>query len=948
MSGEVRFDAGSRALYATEASNYRQMPIGVVVPATADDVVAAVEVCRAHGAPLVSRGGGTSLAGQTCNTAVVLDFSKRLNRIVDIDPGSRTARVEPGVVLDDLRTAARAHGLTFGPDPATHNRCTLGGMIGNNSCGVHSMIAGRTADNVHELDVLTYDGLRTRVGRVDDADLDAACDAPGRRGDIHRRLRRLRDETGDEVRRRFPDIPRRVSGYGLEQLLPEHGFHVARSLVGSEATCVTVLEATVALVPDPRHRALLVLGYPDIYAAADDVPDLFGFAPIGLEGLDEMLVEDMELKGLHDKDVDLLPEGRGWLLVEFGGDSPAEAADKARQAGRRLDARPGRWPRTKVLDDPQAQHRMWVVRESGLASTARVPGQGDTWPGWEDAAVHPDRLGEYLRRLRALYAEYGYNASLYGHFGQGCVHTRIDFDLLSTPGIEKYRAFVDEAADLVVDLGGSLSGEHGDGQARGELLPKLYGERIVDAFRQFKAIWDPQGKMNPGKVVDANRITDDLRLGADYDPPATRTYFRFPDDAGDFATATQRCVGVGECRKRDSGVMCPSFMVTEEEEHSTRGRAHLLFELLSGRGEVGGWRDAHVKDALDLCLACKGCKGECPVQVDVATYKAEFLAHYWRHRLRPRTAYSMGLVMYWARAASIAPRAANAVLAVPHVERTLKRVGGVHAERRVPRLATEPFTPWFGRRSAPPSRGRRVVLWPDTFTESFHPSAGHAAVEVLEAAGFDVALPTRRLCCGRPLYDYGWLGHARRLLRRTLRVLEDDIRAGTPVVGLEPSCVSVLRDELGNLLPHDRDGQRLRRQTYLLSEFLDEQGVQLPVGSLDADALVQLHCHQRSVLSTGSEQRLLDQAGVRPDVLDAGCCGMAGSFGFEDDDTKYAVSVACGERALLPAVRAASPDTLLVADGFSCREQIDQTTGRRALHTAEVLAQALHRQRKET
>ncbi|HEX8908014.1 MAG TPA: FAD-binding and (Fe-S)-binding domain-containing protein, partial [Anaeromyxobacteraceae bacterium] len=605
VEAEVRFDAGSRALYATDGSNYRQVPIGVVVPRTIDEVPEIVAACRRHGAPVLARGGGTSLAGQCCNVAVVIDFSKHCHRILHLDPGARTAWVEPGLVLDDLRESAERHHLTFGPDPSTHTHCTLGGMIGNNSCGVHSVMAGRTADNVLELDVLAYDGTRLHVGATDEAALEAAIRAGGRRGEIYGGLRRLRDRYGELVRRRFPNIPRRVSGYALDELLPEHGFQVARALVGSEGTCAIVLGAKVRLVPSPPVRTLVVLGYPSVYEAGDHIPEILRFGPIGLEGLDDRLVEDMKKKRLHPERARILPEGKGWLLVEFGGESREEADARARRVMEALRGKPGA-PSMKLFDDPGEERIAWKVRESGLGATARVPGQKDTWEGWEDSAVPVDRLGRYLRDLRALFEKHGYGCSLYGHFGQGCVHTRIDFDLTTARGVESYRAFVTEAAHLVVSHGGSLSGEHGDGQSRAELLPIMFGDELVRAFGEFKRLWDPDWKLNPGKVVDAYRLDENLRLGPGYQELRPGTWFRFRDDDGSFGRAAARCVGVGECRREKGGVMCPSYRVTREEQHSTRGRARLLFEMMQGDPLRGGWRDAHVLEALDLCLACKG------------------------------------------------------------------------------------------------------------------------------------------------------------------------------------------------------------------------------------------------------------------------------------------------------------------------------------------------------
>ena len=587
IRGEVRFDDGSRALYATDGSNYRQVPIGVVLPRDLDDVIHTVAAAREHGAPILSRGGGTSLAGQCCNVAVVMDFSKYMHRVLEIDPARRLARVEPGCVLDDLRHAAEAHGLTFGPDPATHTHCTLGGMLGNNSCGAHSLLCAkhgvglRTSDNTESLTVLTYEGLGLRVGPTPGPELEAIIRAGGPRGEIYRRLRDLRDRYATAIRERMPRLPRRVSGYALDELLPENGFNVARALIGTESTCVTILEATLRLVPAPKARSLLILGFKDVYQAADRVGEVLPHQPTALEGMDRCLFDWVRAKGDEDADLALLPPGGGWLLVEFGGESKEDSDGQARGLMERLSSGPNA-PSMKLYDDPAEESRIWKVREGGLGSTAWVPGHPDTWEGWEDSAVPPERVGGYLREFDALLRRYDYETALYGHFGQGCVHCRIPFDLYTAEGIRRFRSFLDEAADLVVRFGGSLSGEHGDGQSKAELLPKMYGPELIAAFREFKAIWDPQGRMNPGKVVDPAPITSHLRLGTDYNPPAPATYFRYPSDRGAFARAALRCVGVGECRRESGGVMCPSYQATREEMHSTRGRARLLWEMLNG------------------------------------------------------------------------------------------------------------------------------------------------------------------------------------------------------------------------------------------------------------------------------------------------------------------------------------------------------------------------------
>ncbi|MDR6536534.1 FAD-binding and (Fe-S)-binding domain-containing protein [Variovorax soli] len=941
VRGEVRFDAGSRALYATDASNYRQMPIGVVIPRDTDDVVAAVAACRSHGAPLLSRGGGTSLCGQCCNVAIVLDFSKYMNRVLEIDPATRTARVQPGVVLDDLREQAGRHGLTFAPDPATHSHNTLGGMIGNNSCGPHSVMGGETVHNVIALDVLTYDGLRMTLGATDEAAMQRLLHASDRRADIVRRLRELADRHADAIRAKFPPIPRRVSGYNLPALLPENGFDLAKALVGSEGTCVVVLEARLRLLPNPTCRTLLVLGYPSVYEAGDHVPEAMEAGPIALEGLDDRLVSDMKQVHLHPHDVELLPEGEGWLLVEFGADDKKAADEKAQQLMRRLrgaDAPPS----MKLIDDPEVERHIWRVREAGLGATAHVPDQPITWEGWEDSSVPPARLGEYLRKLRALFDRYGYGCDLYGHFGQGCVHTRIDFDLETAPGIEKYRRFINDAAHLVVACGGSISGEHGDGQSKAELLPIMFGPELVQAFADFKAIWDPQGKMNPGKVVQAYGADENLRLGTAYRPTPVETVLHFAADKGDFARTVLRCVGVGECRKK-GGTMCPSYMATGEEMHSTRGRAHLLFEMLNGEREDGvlkqGWKEPAVKEALDLCLSCKACRHECPVKVDMASYKAEFLSHYFEHRRRPLSAHAFGFIDRWSRWASHAPGLANFFTQTAPFDAIGKRIAGIARERRIPAFARQTFRQGF-REEAAGSGDRGVLLWPDTFNNHFHPGVAHAAVEVLRHTGQVVRLPPAGLCCGRPLYEFGFLDAARAYLRRIVDALGDDLRAGTPIVVLEPACLSVFKVELPMMLPRDEQARRLSMQSVLLADFLEQHAPDAPFRALAQPALVHGHCHHTSVLGFEAERKLLGKRlGLDVEVPDSGCCGMAGSFGFEAH--KYPVSMACGERVLLPAVRQSAPETLVVADGYSCREQIVQSTGRPVLHLAEVLQRAI-------
>jgi FAD/FMN-containing dehydrogenase/Fe-S oxidoreductase len=941
VKGEVRFDLGTRAIYSHDSSNYRQPPLGVVIPRDADDVVAAVAACHEHGAPLLARGCATSLAGQTANVAVVLDTSKYMREILEVDPERRIARVQPGVIRDQLaELCEQRYNLTFAPDTSTHEYATFGGMIGNDSCGVHSVMAGRTADNLEELEIVTYDGLRMRVGPTSEEELTRIVNEGGRRGEIYAQMRDLRDRYAQLVRERYPDIPRRVSGYNLDELLPEKGFNVARALVGSEGTLMTILEATVRLVHSPPCRSLLVLGYPSVFEAADHVPEILEYEPTGLEGLDRCLVQDMEGKGQHTGEIPMLPDGDGWLLVEFGGETKAESDEKAEECMARL-RKDKHAPDMRLFDDRAEEDRLWEVREAGLGATAYIPGERDSWEGWEDAAVPPERLGDYLRRFRDLLDEHGYRTALYGHFGDGCTHCRITFDLTSAGGIREWRRFLDEAADLVVEFGGSLSGEHGDGQSKAELLPKMYGPELVGAFEEFKRIWDPQNRMNPHKIVDPYPIVSNMKLGSGYAPPQPKTHFAFGEDGGSFAHAALRCVGAGKCRQTTSGTMCPSFSVTKDEEHTTRGRARILYEMLEGTTIGDGFRSDDVKEALDLCLSCKGCKGDCPVSVDMATYKAEFLSHHYKRRLRPLPAYTVGLIMFHARAAARMPRLANFLTHAPGISRLVKRAGGISPAREVPPFAHQTFKEWFRQRGAVNPEGKPVLLFPDTFNDFLHPEVLKATTEVLEAAGFRPIVPEQALCCGRPLYDYGMLDTAKLFWRRMLDVLAPHIREGVPLVGAEPSCVASFRDELPGLMPHDEDAKRLSLQALTLAELLQQHAPEWEPPRLTAKALVHGHCHHEAVMGMSAEKELYEKIGLDFEVLDSGCCGLAGSFGFEREHDE--ISREIGEQRLMPMVREAPAEAILVADGFSCKTQIEEMTDRRALHTAQVLKLAMDR-----
>ncbi|HSU38728.1 MAG TPA: FAD-linked oxidase C-terminal domain-containing protein, partial [Polyangiaceae bacterium] len=754
--------------------------------------------------------------------------------------------------------------------------------------------------------------------------LEAIIRGGGRRGEVYAALKALVERYGDHIRRTFPELERRVSGYTLDALLPENGFHVARALVGSESTLVTILQATLHLVPAPRARTVVMLGFESIDVGAHCGLEVLNFSPTACEGIDRLLFQYVKQKGDENASLALLPRGDAFVLAEFGGESRAESDELARRMMDHVKTLGAIAPvDMKLYDDPQQEEMIWAVREGGLGSTAWVPGQPDMWPGWEDSAVPTAHVPEYLRELRALFDRFDYHPALYGHFGQGCVHCRVGFDLYTATGIANYRRFAREAVELVKKFGGVASGEHGDGQARGELLPSLFGAETMEAFTAFKRIWDPQNRMNTGKVINLEGaplgITDKMRLGTDYEPPQPETHFRYPSDRGSFARAALRCVGVGTCRREGGGTMCPSYMVTREERHSTRGRARLLFEMLNGEVLEDGWKSEAVKEALDLCLSCKGCKGDCPVNVDMATYKSEFLSHYYERRLRPRHAYAFGWIHNWSRLFSLAPTLVNLCMRLPVLGSIVKFLGGVEQRRTIPAFAPKRFKTWFRERGVKNADSPAVVLFPDTFTDFFHTDIAIAATRVLEDAGFRVLVPMDDVCCGRPLYDYGFHELAKRRWDGVLRVLRPYYRADVPIVVLEPSCWAAFKDELTNLLPNDEDAKRLHRNILTISEFLRSHAQHYVLPKISRKALVQGHCHQKALDQLNdkeigrlfAEKHVYDAMGIEHREPDTGCCGMAGSFGYEGENDHYEVSVACGERALLPLVRQAGDDELV-------------------------------------
>ncbi|GJF11263.1 oxidoreductase [Mycolicibacterium cyprinidarum] len=916
-AGIVDVDSSTRrrAEYSTDASLYRVLPEVVVFPREPDEIGAIVDVGRSLGVPLTARGAGTSIAGNAVGSGIVLDFSRHLNRIRGIDPDSATAIVQPGVVLDDLQRAVAPHGLRFGPDPSTHSRCTIGGMIGNNACGSRALGYGRTADNVVGLEMITGTGELLRV--ASGADRAASPTLSRLDSVVASRLALIRTEFG-----RFN---RQVSGYSVEHLLPEHGFDVAKAFVGTEGTWGLMREATVQLVRAPTVSLLLVLGYPDMPTAADAVPAILPFRPVAVEGLDARIVNVVRTrKGAAA--VPELPAGQGWLLIELCGDDAAEVSARADAALNAADATQG-W----VVGTPGEAAALWKIREDGAGLAARTTDPAGK-SGWEDAAVPPEHLGSYLREFEALLADRELTGVPYGHFGDGCIHIRINFPLDRADGRAVFREFLTDAAKLVAGYGGSMSGEHGDGRARGELLPLMYTPDAIDTFAAVKDVFDPDDVLNPGVIVRPQPLDADLRA-ATAQSMVSGLAFSYHHDGGDFSTAVHRCTGVGKCRVTSGpGVMCPSFRATRDEKDSTRGRARVLQELANG-SIVKGWRSPEVLESLDLCLSCKACASECPTGVDMATFKAEALFQRYRHRPRPVTHYSLGWLPRWARIASLMPRTVNRTMAGP-LAPFGKRVAGVDPRRDLPVFAVQTFQQWFARHSS--ATGDPVMLWVDTFTNHFTPEVGIAAVSVLEDAGYSVQVPQARLCCGLTWISTGQLDTARKVLRRSITVLTETAYAGVPIVGLEPSCTAVFRSDAAELLGDSEATAAVSRSVRTLAELLSETDGWDPPDRSGTSAIVQPHCHQRAVLGFEADLDILHRAGVATRIVE-GCCGLAGNFGAERGH--YDISVAVAENDLLPAVRQSGATSKVMTDGFSCRTQLLNLTDRKGIHLAELLAE---------
>jgi FAD/FMN-containing dehydrogenase/Fe-S oxidoreductase len=910
---EVRSDAGTRGMYSSDASLYRILPLAVVRPRHVDEVAATLAVARATGVPLTSRGAGTSVAGNAVGRGIVLDFSRHLNRVLEVDPAARTAVVEPGTVHAVLQKAVAPHGVRFGPDPSTHPRCTIGGMIGNNACGSRSLAYGRTSDNVAGLELLTAAGERFATG-------------PGEHG-AESVIADLRKAVGAHLataRTEFDRFGRQVSGYAVQHLLPER-FDLTQALVGSEGTLAVITRATVKLVVDAPVRVMVVLGFPDIVAAAEAAPAVVAHGPTSCEGLDSRLIDVLRARRGPGA-VPPLPRGGAWLFVELAGDEAGEVTARARRL-----ADDGIAPDALVVTDPAVQAGLWRIREDGAGLAGRAPSDKPAWPGWEDAAVPPEKLGAYLARFDELVASHGMTSAPFGHFGDGCMHVRLDFPLDRPDGTKVMREFLTAAARLVGEFGGSLSGEHGDGRARSELLPHMYSPAAIALFAAVKHAFDPGNLLNPGVLVDPDPIDADVRPAGRV--PLKQLAMAYPHDDGDLAQAVHRCTGVGKCRADNSaagGVMCPSYLATREEKDSTRGRARVLQEVV--RGELG-WSDPSVHDALDLCLSCKGCASDCPTGIDMATYKSEVLHQTYRHRLRPRSHYTLGKLPLWSRLAGWTPRLANLAVRLPVLGPFFLWLAGVDKRRSVPAFARRPFRRSFTARAA--EDRQPVVLFADSFSDSFSPEVAEATVRVLRAAGYEPRLPSGSVCCGLTWITTGQLDAAKKILTRTVATLAADAHAGIPIVGIEPSCTAVLRSDIHELLPGDADAKTVAGSVRTLAELLSQTPGWTPPDLSGVEVVAQPHCHHHAVLGWTTDADLLAESGAQVRRL-AGCCGLAGNFGVEIGH--YEVSVAVAEQNLLPALDAA-PDAVVLADGFSCRTQIADLRDRPAVHLAQLLDQ---------
>jgi FAD/FMN-containing dehydrogenase/Fe-S oxidoreductase len=943
VRGSVRFDPASLLLYSTDASMYQVEPIGVVTPRDADDVIAAFDVARRQKVALLPRGGGTSLTGQTVNRALVLDFSQHMNGVLEVNAEELWARVQPGLVQDELNHAIRDLGLLFGPDTSTSNRATLGGMLGNNSGGSHSIAYGLTVEHVLELDALLADGTRVRFGTVTPAELEAKMRLPGAEGRIYREVAAIRGEYAEEIRKRYPKHWRRVAGYNLNELVKDGPLNMARVVVGSEGTLLTVLEAKVRLVRRPKKTALDVIHYASIQEALESSQSILETGPYAVE-LTDKLILDLARNNIEQRARAAFVQGDpgAILIVEYAAESDGEVQSKVEALEARR-AREGFGYAAHLAWDVAEQQSIWKLRKAGLGLLLGMKGDKKPIAFVEDTCVEPRHLKEFVPRFADIFAKHDTTGAYYGHCSVGCLHIRPVIDLKTPRGLEQVKAIADEITDLVLEFGGTISSEHGDGRARSPFLERMYGPTLMQAFRRLKTAFDPDHRMNPGNIVDSPGILENLRYGLAYKTWEPKTLLDFSAQGG-FAASVEMCNGVGVCRKKLEGTMCPSYMATRDEEHSTRGRANALRAVLSGRLPAAEFTGRRLYEVMDLCLECKGCKAECPSNVDMAKLKYEFLYHYYKANGLPLRNRMFGRVAQLSALGARTPRLANAINALPPVRWLLEKTVGLDRRRPLPALAPETFEAWFRRRTAPAAAPRgEVVLFHDTFVTYNTPEIGQAAVRLLEGAGYRVVLVERK-CCGRPLISKGMLDEAREHAAWNVARLAPYARRGVAIVGLEPSCLLTLRDESVDLLRTD-DARVVAEQSLLLEQFLmaeRERGLTLRFAAGHGrTALLHGHCHQKAMVGTAPTVAVLKWAGYAVTEIDSGCCGMAGSFGFEREH--YDLSVALGNRRLAPAVKAADPHTVVVAPGISCRQQIEHLAGRRAKHPAEALADALAR-----
>jgi FAD/FMN-containing dehydrogenase/Fe-S oxidoreductase len=947
IHGEVRFDRTSRMLYSTDASNYQIEPVGVVLPKSLDDVIGAVELAASHGVPILPRGGGSSLAGQTVGAALVIDFSKYLSRIIDINAEEKTVLVEPGINLDSLNKLLVANGLMFGPDPSSSNRATAGGVVGNNSTGAHSILYGMTGDNVIGLRCVLPEGGTVDLSRVSAEDLEVQAAAGDPRGRLLTQLLDFKQKHAKLIKRDFPPHWRRSTGYSLDEFLKPPGeFNPAKLLVSSEGTLATLLQVRLNLVPVPRFTGLVLLQFDELVAAMAATPVILQTDPSAVELMDRMLINLTRAQPGYAAQISFIHgDPAGILAVEYYGESEDDVAKKCASLKQHLKRRKvalAAEPLTVL--DPKQQADVWSVRKAGLGLLYSIPGDFKPIPVIEDVSVPVPHLAEYVGAVEAMVQEHGTTAAYYAHASSGCLHIRPLVNLKELSGIEAMKEMAHAAAELAHRFGGVMSGEHGDGLQRSELNEIIFGPELYQAMREFKAIFDPMGVMNPGKKVDAPPMTDNLRLGNTYKPIEIKTHLDFSREGG-FMAAVEMCNGAAVCRKLKAGTMCPSYMATKDEQDTTRARANALRNALAGKVfEPEDFASKETYEVLDLCLSCKACKTECPSSVDMAKLKTEFLAHYYEAHGTPFRARAMGHIHTLSRLGSAFAPLANLTIRTP-LGRPLMRAAGVHPERRLSSFTWNTFVRQWRKwsRQDRPARATRgsVVYFHDTWTTYNYPSIGMAAVKLLEAAGFHVIVEERRACCGRPMLSKGLVSEARKSAQRNVDVLAPHAKLGIPIVGIEPSCILTLRDEYRDLLPNHPDMPVVAEHAFMIDEFLAKLEKDNDLGILwkeDAapDVFFHGHCHQKALIGMAPTMTLLAAAGCPAKESGAGCCGMAGSFGYEAEH--YDVSQKIGEERLFPAVNATDEETVIAVAGVSCRQQIEHFTGRKTRHFVEVLA----------